>query len=282
MTGRGQEAYIRELENRAKTLKRVSRKLWELSHIRNLSKFVFDHFFRGLGKIRETFHKISSATEEFSQTSSTILSNTVSVKEEMDSLVKRAEEARDKVVSGSEKVAKLREEVDIYMKGLERVKGSFESIRASVKEINAIVEQTTILALNASIEAARAGELGRGFAVVAEEVRRLAGKTEEFANSIAEKVQTAEKSLREFSEEMEKLKNTMEEIVSTFSEISGFVEGNRELAEKVNGLMSGVVTSVEEQTATAQEIAGNVQDLLKEIETLENQLRVVMRSMERR
>jgi methyl-accepting chemotaxis protein len=72
--------------------------------------------------------------------------------------------------------------------GMAELARTSEEIGGILKLITEIAEQVNLLALNATIEAARAGEAGRGFAVVANEVKQLAGRTQEANSEIAAKI----------------------------------------------------------------------------------------------
>ncbi len=75
--------------------------------------------------------------------------------------------------------------------GMQRMQSATDEIGRAIEEINSVARQTKLLSLNASVEAMRSGgSTGAGFRVVAEEIRNLAGKVEEVAQQISERVET--------------------------------------------------------------------------------------------
>lgn len=77
------------------------------------------------------------------------------------------------------------------------IRQEMDDVMLTISEIKKISEQTNLLALNASIEAARAGEHGAGFSVVASEVRKLAGRTHQAAETITNRIVRFDSTIKE-------------------------------------------------------------------------------------
>jgi methyl-accepting chemotaxis protein len=128
-----------------------------------------------------------------------------------------------------------------------------------VKLIRAIAEQTNLLALNATIEAARAGEAGRGFAVVASEVKTLANQTAKATEDIGAQVGAIQGSTAEAVEAIRQISDVMGDITRFTSTIAVSVEEQSASTQEIG-------RNVHEAATGARELAGNMATVTEAIE----------------
>ncbi|MGB1201829.1 MAG: methyl-accepting chemotaxis protein [Cognaticolwellia aestuarii] len=181
---------------------------------------------------RQIMAALGQATETVNDLSGQVVNNAQATQQAMEA----SQERVGQVLQASESTNIAAQQSKDAITSLSQ---SVNSVTSIVDVIAAIADQTNLLALNAAIEAARAGEHGRGFSVVADEVRQLAGKTQE--------------SLQQISAKLEQLQSATNSIQSTIIDIETASANQKNIADE----LQKTAIEVTDQAKVSAEVALN-------------------------
>lgn len=176
---------------------------------------------------------------------SELLSLSQQLSEKLNDLSSGSENGMESANTVITEVGSLTNEVTHASSVIKKLEEDSSNIGTVLVLIRDIAEQTNLLALNAAIEAARAGEHGRGFAVVADEVRILAGKTQQATTEIQSIIEELQQRARNAVQVMQ---NGQERVDSTQEQANKV----NDVFQNINHLLADLKTSQEALAAVIQ------------------------------
>ena len=151
---------------------------------------------------------------------------------------------------------------------MDQLRAGAENIAGILELVRGVARQTDLLAINASVEAARAGDAGRGFGVVATEVKKLALKTTEATEDIAERITGMQGTLARTFEVSETLESRVHRSETLGGNIAEQMRNQRESSERLRSQTN----NASQESNTAGQQVEFAHELIRELGTLVDDL----------
>jgi methyl-accepting chemotaxis protein len=183
------------------------------------------------------------------------IENTSSYASDAHFQVKNSQEMVTKALTS---INQLGEQIETNANVISELEKNSDNINSVLEVIKSIAEQTNLLALNAAIEAARAGEQGRGFAVVADEVRTLAGRTQDSTTEINEMIEILQSNSANAVQAMEVSRQQASTVVEQAQNADSALHAISASVAQIDQMSSQIATAAEQQSSVTEEMSRNI------------------------
>jgi methyl-accepting chemotaxis protein len=236
----------------------------QLEDISNRMKSNSSENAKGVLQQQKTTKQVSDAMNDVNRSATDVLRSAKKAETTANSVNTAALEGMDIMLITKNSILDVAKKVSDASHTIDELETTSETIGSVIGVINAIAEQTNLLALNAAIEAARAGEQGRGFAVVADEVRALASRTQESTHEINNIIEKLQKNANAASNAMIISNETVTMSVKNAENAANALEIIKEEITNITIINKRISDSAQEQSA----ISNSTKELIKEVSNI--------------
>jgi aerotaxis receptor len=215
----------------------------------------------GMASQKAEVEQVATAMTEMTATVGEVAQNATTTAEATRNADQQVAQGQQVVQDTIRRINELAGQVEQAVQVISQLATDSEQIDTVVDVIRSVAEQTNLLALNAAIEAARAGEQGRGFAVVADEVRTLAGRTQDSTEEIQNMVHSLQERARQAVQVMEAGHQAANDGVAQATQAGEALNAITQAVGAITEMSTQIATAAEEQSMVSEEIDRNINNI---------------------
>lgn len=207
-------------------------------------------------------------TKNLSESLNDIISRSGELKKKTAYTLDFANQGMGEIKNSMENSVDMSNDIHAIVETIKSAGAKTEQIDTILNQIEEIVEQTSMLSMNAAIEAAHAGDAGSGFAIVAQEIRQLANNSalsvqnigqiiNEIKNSVEQAVEQAEKGEIHVSSTRQMVTSSeqnLQRIIDEIRSTSDMIFDIADYTQKQNDLIDELVKNSGDITRFSEEI----------------------------
>lgn len=205
--------------------------------------------------------EITSTMEELSASSTQIAEHSKSVVDIASGTYDNAQRGTDSMAQVLSRMADIQADNQNSLREIVELGARSKEISKVMEIINAVADQTKLIAFNAALEAASAGEAGRRFGVVAAEIRRLADSVTDSTGEIEGKIS--------------QIQDSISRLVITSEKGAAGINSGMDATSHTAGRLDDLVEAARQTSSAAQQISLSTQQQ----RTASNQVVVALREI---